>query len=365
MRGSFEANIYKLFMLVMWFFILVKLFVQTKLDGMFIFVMAITGVLIMIGVHIRLTKKEQKYYKEYIDVDYRLDDNFKKVYNELLIKHLRELETLRKKIKPETYILGVMFFISLAISGYNMVLGIICIVATMAMGIHVHGMYDKYLMIYKKDVIGTLVKEIDANLEYSKNYNVYETEAHYRDAMFLGNDFSYLKSDDCISGTIDNGFLILSDVVLKMSGNANNYENNTCYEGCFVRIHSKVNSNLYLRINRNIEKLYSSNKFRVEMDSTEFEKYFDVFTNDKIETMRILTHDIMDEIIDFARYGIPFEIVIKDDNIYIKFNTGPMFEPYFNHDSMEPNLLYMYYCIVYFVIAVSKKIDNVLKDYIP
>lgn len=365
MRGSFESNIYKIFMLVMWFFILVKLFVQTKLDGMFIFVMAITGILIMIGIHIRFVKKEQKYYKEYIDVDYRLDENFKKIYNELLVKHLRELENLRTKIKPLAYIVSMMFFVSLAISGYNMVLGIICIVTTMVIGIKLYNMYDKYLMIYKKDVIGTLVKVIDENLEFSKNYNVAETEAHYRDAMFLGNDFSYLKSDDCISGMIDNGFMILSDVVLKTSGDLNNSENNICYEGCFVRIHSKVNSNLYLRINRNIEKLYSSNKYRVEMDSTEFEKYFDVFTNDKIETMRILTHDIMDEIIDFARYGIPFELVIKDDNIYLKFETGSMFEPYFNYDSMEPNLLYMYYCIVYFVIAVSKKIDNVLKDYIP
>ena len=64
------------------------------------------------------------------------------------------------------------------------------------------------------------------------------------------------------------------------------------------------------------------------MDSKEFEKYFDVYSNSDIITMEILTHDIMEELVQFYdKYKIKFEIVIKNYNIYIRFDTGAVFEP--------------------------------------
>ena len=83
------------------------------------------------------------------------------------------------------------------------------------------------------------------------------------------------------------------------------------------------------------------------MDSKEFEKYFDVYSNSDIITMEILTHYIMGELVQFYdKYKIKFEIVIKNYNIYIRFNTGAVFELNILKKSNDINTLWVYYNIL-------------------
>ena len=63
-------------------------------------------------------------------------------------------------------------------------------------------------------------------------------------------------------------------------------------------------------------------KVQVQTDSTEFEEYFDVFSFDPIETLRILTADVMQIMVDFRKQkDIKFEVTIKEKKIYIRFFT--------------------------------------------
>ena len=79
--------------------------------------------------------------------------------------------------------------------------------------------------------------------------------------------------------------------------------------------------------------------------------------------MEILTHDIMEELVNFyVKYKIKFEIVIKNNNIYIRFDTGSMFEPNILRKSNDINTLWVYYSILNFVTNFSFKINKLLKD---
>ena len=64
-------------------------------------------------------------------------------------------------------------------------------------------------------------------------------------------------------------------------------------------------------------------KTKIEMDSQEFEKYFDIYGENKIIAMQILTADVMNTMIEFREQSkIQYELTIKQDQIYIRFHTG-------------------------------------------
>ena len=61
-------------------------------------------------------------------------------------------------------------------------------------------------------------------------------------------------------------------------------------------------------------------------------------------------------------YKIKFEIVLKNNNIYIRFNTGVMFEPNILKKSNDMKTLWIYYNVLKFVATVTIKINKLLKD---
>ena len=66
---------------------------------------------------------------------------------------------------------------------------------------------------------------------------------------------------------------------------------------------------------------------RLEMDSSEFEKYFDVKASDKILGMQLLTSDVMEELIEFQnKTKMKYDVYIKDNELYLRFHSGKMFE---------------------------------------
>lgn len=99
------------------------------------------------------------------------------------------------------------------------------------------------------------------------------------------------------------------------------------------------------------------------MDHTEFESYFNVYSDNSIITMQILTSDIMEILIDFRKkQGIYFDVVIKDSTIYIRFWTQPMFEPKVAKKSLDKQLLAKEFYVLKFIIEVSKKINKVVQE---
>ena len=99
------------------------------------------------------------------------------------------------------------------------------------------------------------------------------------------------------------------------------------------------------------------------MDSQEFEKYFDVYGDNKIVVMQLLTSDVMNTMMDFIKQSrIKYEITIKSDEMYIRFHTGNMFEPKLFKSPLDYNMLKEYYDIIKFVLNVTKEINKVIEN---
>src|SRR5699024_2707048 len=106
-----------------------------------------------------------------------------------------------------------------------------------------------------------------------------------------------------------------------------------------------------------------TNSGSVEMDNSIFEKYFDVYSENELLTMRILTHDVMNTLVDFyIKYNLPFEIVLSNNIIYLRFFTGKMFELKIFGKSLDKDLLFTHYNILNFVMTVSNNINKVLQE---
>ena len=106
-----------------------------------------------------------------------------------------------------------------------------------------------------------------------------------------------------------------------------------------------------------------NNKNRVDMDSKDFEKYFDVYSDFEINAMQVLTHDVMEELYSFyQKYRVKLKIIIKDDNIFIKFQTGDVFKPPKVYTKVtNSNLLWIYYVVIEFVTNFSIKLNKALE----
>lgn len=219
--------------------------------------------------------------------------------------------------------------------------------------------YKEYIKEYKDTFIKNFINNINSKLNYDKNggqdlYNYY-LDGEYEDKKF--NDFC---TDDYINCYNEDGTSIdICDVALKNKDEKGNYIN-TVYEGLFSVSFFNISIPNEVRIKKNQVKTKNN---RVEMDSKEFEKYFDVYSDSNILAMEILTHDIMQEIIDFYNlYKIDFEMLLKRNKMYIRFNTGSMFEPNILKKSSNIKSLWVFYNVINFVTTFTIRMNKLLKD---
>ena len=122
------------------------------------------------------------------------------------------------------------------------------------------------------------------------------------------------------------------------------------------------NINSDLRIMQNGKFLLDKNK--LNMDSSEFEKYFDVKTTNKIIAMQLLTSDVMEELIKFEdKTKMKYDIYIKNDELYLRFHSGAMFEiENLKKEILDKELIEKYFYMLNFTYNLSNKLINIIND---
>ena len=189
----------------------------------------------------------------------------------------------------------------------------------------------------------------------------------YREGKYDGY-YNRYYSDDYVEGNIDDKYLIkMAEVTTEhektttdSDGNTHT-ETTTIFSGLFAKINIGKSINNELRIKQNGTFL---KKNRLEMDSDEFEKYFDVSSTNDIVGMQILTHDIMDMLVDFRnQLKMPLDILIRDDIMYVRLHVGKMFEAKFNKDAViDKQSAKKYFDIVNFIYSLSKKMIQIVEE---
>ena len=130
-------------------------------------------------------------------------------------------------------------------------------------------------------------------------------------------------------------------------------------------------------INKRVPRIYLKKSLanhivrsgQIVLDNENFEKNFNIFSENRMLTMQLLTPKVMDVISDFINEcTIDFEIVIQDDNIHFKFYTGPIVPPqYFDLNykhRMKKNkkYVYYYYSIFKFIIKITDYFATILDE---
>lgn len=80
--------------------------------------------------------------------------------------------------------------------------------------------------------------------------------------------------------------------------------------------------------------------------------------------MQILTSDVMQELIEFKHNNnMEFDVVIKNDNLYLRFGCGEVFEASaLRKGPIEEKSFSKYFEITKFTYELSNKIINVIND---
>jgi len=207
---------------------------------------------------------------------------------------------------------------------------------------------------YKENVINGLVTNVFENANYIHNRGI--NESKYNSRAFQDR-YDRFSSEDLVM--TNNEFeLVFSEV--HTEDRSEDKDGNTTYSTSFLGIYGycnicrDINTDISITSNR----LFGG-KTKVKMDMPQFEKIYDVFADDKIVAVQLLTADVMTELLDLKeKLGYMFEIVIERGKIYFRIHSGDMFEMAVFKNSMGVELLHKYYNILEHIDKITKMINK-------
>ena len=213
---------------------------------------------------------------------------------------------------------------------------------------------------YKENVISKMLENFITNLDYVPSKRM---PSYIYDEAKYGGYYNKYSSDDYLEGSINGQKIIMADLLVQEetthtdSDGIETSDTKTIFNGLFgkIELNKSINSNLKITRNHGIS-LFNKNK--IEMDSYDFEKTFNVYSDNNIIAMQLLTADIQEDILDlYNKYKINFDIIVMNNKMYVLFNTGNMFEVFSN--KKNPNeMLEKYFEIMKFIY---KLVDKILK----
>jgi hypothetical protein len=295
--------------------------------------------------------------------------NFEEIYEKISNLNFDNLEQSRKNFVKATFIVVIAIFLLFLIAIFFNAIRFLPIIIFPILFIAIliivlNPNITKYNKLYKNTIISTLINEYDPNLNYEPQQKF--PRELYNDAEFERYDIFH--SDDYIYGKIDGlfdiqiGDILTEDESTDSDGNTTRY---TIFKGIFSAAKLKnISGKIKIRSDKGFLGRLIPNKNLMSMDSQEFEKYFDVYSDNKILAMRILTSDIMDFLIKFKKENnINFEITLKDDKIYIRIHSStPMFEGSIFKNPLDKAVLAKYYNYLDFICKLNIKIYNILNE---
>lgn len=224
----------------------------------------------------------------------------------------------------------------------------------------------KYNIVFKQKVIKNLIDNFYNNVEYFPDKQmpsrIYD-EAKYNEY------YNRYYSDDYIEAKINNKYDIgMAEVQTQEEETYTDDDGKTHtrtitkFHGIFAKIVIDKSINSELKIAQ--DKTFSFSKKRLEMDSSEFEKYFDVSTTNKIIGMQLLTADIMEELINFVnKTNMEYDIGLINNNIYLRFHCGSMFEVgKLKKGIVDKNMAEKYFYMLNFTYNLSNKIIKIINE---
>lgn len=224
----------------------------------------------------------------------------------------------------------------------------------------------EYRKLYKNIIINKLIGNFYTNLEYFPGKEMPE---YIYDEPKYNEYYNRYSSDDYFEAQINNNNSIqmaevetVKEETSRDSNGRTHTTRTTIFHGLFAKIDMEKSINNELRILLNGRMAF--NKERLKMDSSEFEKYFDVQASNKIIGMQILTADVMQELIDFRnKTNMNYDVIINNNTLYLRFHCGTMFEPRnIKRGAINKEELHKYFYMLNFTYNLSNKIIKIINE---
>lgn len=236
---------------------------------------------------------------------------------------------------------------------------------------------EEYEDVYQDKIIRNLIQQFSPKLEYYPNEAI-----SYEEYRRMGiQDFNEFDSSNIIRGIYQNNEIMISKIITKYIGSYNNYEGlfekgNTMhrkssvqetFDGIFVKakLSQSIKTDIYIKskeyLNEKVFNKFIENiegKEYCEIDVNELNKIFQIYSSKSDVNTRILDSEMKSILIDIYNKQ-KFEIVIKDDYIYIRFWIAGLFSnPQLKRETNDKEILYKNYEILYLVFYLLTKIEE-------
>ena len=305
-----------------------------------------------------------------------MDNEFEKVYEKILNKSGSDLREMRRK-KNRYFAWG--FLIAVLLDFLSILIFKDSIIPTLTIiitGVVVLLMYYKadkdYRKTYKKAVIEEIIKSYDENLEFNPDEGL--TDYDYSASSF-DKDFKETVSEDKVYGKIleDTDFkmaqiISYSDREYRDNDGNTQKEKVKTFDGMYGVVRMEVDSGNTIHI-KEAESTFDARiarmtRKKVEMDSQEFENYYDLYSDNRMQAYKIFTPDILLDFVDLPKRNMThFEVKIENDMFYFRYRCGEVFEPPKFKDPLDKETMHKYYNTIVFPIDLTKKIVKNIYDY--
>ena len=300
-----------------------------------------------------VSKKSKK-----VKINEEVSEKYKKLAYDL-IKNNKELNHQRRNHNILTAIKGLliigifsMFVLIAAIGPVAIVFMIILVVTLIIISVTC----GKNNLIFD-EIIPEIIKKNFNDFKYDHNSGI--DKLTYREARFEG--FDRYRSDDLITGKVCNYDFIMSEVHTERrhrDKDGHTYYT-TIFHGAFSKVILDKDIGCFINIVNNKIKLFSRDYY-VTIENEKFEKVYDVFTDDKIKAMRLLTPDVTTKMIDlYDETGIYCEVKIVNNTLYIRLYTGALFNFSFSKPEKEALMVGKSLAVI---DSVFKIMENFIKE---
>jgi hypothetical protein len=299
-------------------------------------------------------------------------------YYKTLYPVLQKLEEDRKNIKKRiisvailyTLIVFGVFFAIVGNFNFDAFIYVgIFYVATLA-SIYRYLISD-YTSDFKAKIITPLIYEIDKNLNYHPEMHI--PTANFNRSKLFTSKPDKVDGNDYVYGKIDNIEIAFSDfhAQKEQKDAKGNRSFETIFQGLFIvsDFHKNFKAETIV-LPDSAQKVFGelvggwlqsnnlSRKQLIKMDNPDFEKEFVVYGTDQIEARYILTHTLMQKLLNYKKKTKhPIYISFIGGKIYmaIEYNDD-MFEPSVFHSLLEYKIAMQYVATLHLAIGIVEEL---------
>lgn len=187
--------------------------------------------------------------------------------------------------------------------------------------------------LFKKKFIGTIIKKIFPEVEFYPEKYIPE-EVYHKSRLFeLSQSPDRYTGENLLEGKVGNRKISISEIHSEYetettdSDNRTHTEWHTIFRGLFIVADFNKNFKCTtIVLPERLIKTRPQKLKRAKLEDPEFEKNFDIFTDDQIEARYILTPALMERILNFmGKVESEIRISFIDSNIYLAISTNKTF----------------------------------------